>query len=162
MSSTRLAVVLLAATCVTLMGCSASQPLGVGYVGDPYAPSFEATTPTGEQIHFDTTTGMGRQAILLFYKPGCELCKADIPRLTDIYQRRPDVVIIGIPVGQSPTSTETPPFPLLLDPDLTLAARYQVTETPTVVVIEDGRIRHASHRLPAQPFGQVQLASSRH
>jgi thiol-disulfide isomerase/thioredoxin len=114
-------------------------------VAEPAAP-FAATTVQGQEVRLDDLRG--KTVILNFWATWCPPCRAELPTLIAFNEelRGRDVKLVGIAVGPSQTPGAVKPFmqqagvdyPVILDADRGIAARYGVRTLPTTVVISPG------------------------
>jgi len=120
------------------------------------APDFERTTLSGDRVRRDDWTG--RVVILNFWATWCAPCREEIPRLIDLQNEYSpdDVRVVGVSIDEEGESAVRPyaekmdiSYPILLDPDRSLAEAYDGHyAVPTTFVIDpEGRIRQRYMRV---------------
>ena len=91
----------------------------------------------------------GKKVFLNFWATWCPPCKAEMPEIEKLYQetKDSDLVIVSIEIGEplgtvkSFIDTNKYNFKVLLDPDQSVAAKYNIASIPTSYFIdEDGNI----------------------
>lgn len=107
------------------------------------APDFTLQTPDGQSVTLSDQTG---QPILVFlWASWCTVCKATLPGLEPVYQEYApqgfEILAVNMTAQDTAASainffqTEGYSFPMLLDPDGTVAQQYQLHALPTSVLI---------------------------
>lgn len=91
----------------------------------------------------------GKKVFLNFWATWCPPCKAEMPEIEKLYQETKDsnLVIVAVEIGE-PLDTVKPfidknkyNFKVLLDPDQSVATKYNITSIPTSYFIDvDGNI----------------------
>jgi len=91
----------------------------------------------------------GKRVFLNFWATWCPPCKAEMPEIEKLYQetKNSNLVIVAVEIGE-PLSTVKPfidsnkyNFKVLIDPDQSVAAQYNITSIPTSYFIDvDGNI----------------------
>ncbi len=91
----------------------------------------------------------GKKVFLNFWATWCPPCKAEMPEIEKLYQetKDSDLVIVAVEIGE-PLDTVKPfidknkyNFKVLLDPDQSVATKYNITSIPTSYFIDtDGNI----------------------
>ena len=122
---------------------------GIGRVApeiNSLAPPFEGSTITGS--HLRLLDLRGETVILNFWATWCAPCITEMPLLQTFYEDS-GIQIIGINLGEQPilvtqwVETNHLTFDILLDPQLTIAADYQIRGQPsTYIITADGIISH--------------------
>jgi DsbE subfamily thiol:disulfide oxidoreductase len=115
-------------------------------VGRP-APTFRLPTVDGAAIALDDLRG--RPVVLNFWATWCGPCKAEMPELQALADRRAGgVSVVGVDMQES--AEEVAPFlaslgitfPIVLDRDGTVTRRYLVRGVPTTFLIDgEGIVR---------------------
>jgi len=176
MSVRRSSLLLLLIVVVGLMACAADEPSsdGPASASDTEAttstaeaqaptarrsiPSFEATTLGG-----DTMTNAdweGQVVVLNFWATWCAPCRIEIPRLIDLYNEMPasDVRVVGISIDEEGADVVVPyaeemeiPYPLILDPDQSLAEAFggHYAVPTTFIIDQEGTVRQRFMRVVA-------------
>jgi peroxiredoxin len=91
----------------------------------------------------------GKKVFLNFWATWCPPCKAEMPEIEKLYQetKDSDLVIVAVEIGE-PLDTVKPfidknkyNFKVLLDPDQSVATKYNIASIPTSYFIDvDGNI----------------------
>ena len=91
----------------------------------------------------------GKKVFLNFWATWCPPCKAEMPEIEKLYQetKDSDLVIVAVEIGEpldtvkSFIDSNKYNFKVLLDPDQTVATKYNITSIPTSYFIDaDGNI----------------------
>jgi peroxiredoxin len=110
------------------------------------APRFTAPLLDGNE--FDLGPHIGQKAILLdFWSIYCVSCVQEMPKLVDIYQRYADkgFLVVGVDLDSFGTKRVVKfvegldfkiPYPIVIDKQRQVAAKYGVSVLPTTVVID--------------------------
>jgi peroxiredoxin len=109
------------------------------------APRFAA--PVLEGPDFDVGPLLGKKAVLLsFWSIYCVSCVQEIPSLVEIYKRhKEDLEVVGVGMDSFGTKRVAQfvkgldyriPYPLVIDRDRQIGARYGVSELPTTILID--------------------------
>jgi peroxiredoxin len=86
----------------------------------------------------------GKKVFLNFWATWCPPCKAEMPEIEKLYQetKDTDLVIVAVEIGE-PLDTVKPfiennkyNFKVLLDPDQSVATKYNITSIPTSYFID--------------------------
>ena len=86
----------------------------------------------------------GKKVFLNFWATWCPPCKAEMPEIEKLYQetKNSNLVIVAVEIGE-PLSTVKPfidsnkyNFRVLIDPDQSVAAKYNITSIPTSYFID--------------------------
>lgn len=118
-----------------------------GKVGD-VLQSFSLPTASGET--WTTASLDGQAAILTFWASWCGPCKRELPALAELYEQysAQGLMVIGINIDQDVRDAQAYlranplPFPVLLDTDNALMARFDAQSVPTTFwVTRTGQIR---------------------
>lgn len=109
------------------------------------APRFMLTTLAGDFIDLERLRGS--TVIINFWATWCEPCRIEMPILQAFYEARPDSVrILAVNLGESPEAVGAwvnefgLTFDILLDPQQTVAALYQLRGQPSTYVLTAGGI----------------------
>ena len=117
------------------------------FVGSP-APDFDVVTPDGERIRLSDLRGQG--VLINFWATWCGPCRAEMPTLQAIYdqQKARGFTIVGINLREPARPIQRfmqelgLTFPVALDPEGSVAARYQAINIPASFFVDrDGIIR---------------------
>lgn len=114
------------------------------------APPFDALTLAGERVSLLDLRG--NPVIINFWATWCEPCRVEMPELQGLYERREDVTVLAVNLGE-PLAVIQPwvealdlSYPLVLDPAGEITAAYRVRVQPTTYLIgAEGRIQHISY-----------------
>jgi peroxiredoxin len=115
-------------------------------VGD-LAPVFSLTTLDGETVSWESL--LGRPVVLSFWVTWCGHCRTQTPRLIAAHERyaAQGVQFVGISVNESRDSVapyvdqQSIPYPIVLDSDGAVGARYGVRGFPTTYFLDhEGRV----------------------
>ncbi len=118
--------------------------------GDP-ATDFRLKTVSGES--FELSTLSGEKILLHFWADWCTECRAEFPKLqkAHLLLKDQDFKIIAINVGQTQEHVQSfvdyfdISFPMLMDPDMAIAQKYQIRGLPVSVLINRDFTIHQSH-----------------
>ena len=86
----------------------------------------------------------GKKVFLNFWATWCPPCKAEMPEIEKLYQetKNSNLVIVAVEIGE-PLNTVKPfidsnkyNFKVLIDPDQSVAAQYNITSIPTSYFID--------------------------
>jgi peroxiredoxin len=111
-------------------------------------PDFSLRSVNGETISLSSMRG--KPVVLVFVASWCEVCREEMPTMVETYKAHQvhDVVFLAVDSNEdrAPVAKFRDefgiPFPLLLDADGSVAARYDVKGTPTNFFIDrGGRVR---------------------
>ncbi|MDQ0338924.1 peroxiredoxin [Caldalkalibacillus uzonensis] len=126
-----------------------AESVGLAY-GD-IAPDFKLATLSGEEITLSDLRG--KKVILNIWASWCPPCRAEMPDMQQFYEEYQDEVeILAVNLFESEASLESVKrfveeyeltFPVLLDENSEVAAKYQALTIPTSYVIDsNGVIQH--------------------
>lgn len=109
-------------------------------VGDP-APIFSLPTPSGAPVGNEQL--LGRDAVLLFWNPGCGFCRRLVPDLhewaNEAGPERPKVVVVTS--GRPEDTSDLTFADVLLEPRFATGKRFGASGTPSGVALDaDGKI----------------------
>lgn len=119
------------------------------------APEFQLQQVNGQKISLADLRG--HPAIIIFWTSWCPICKAEAPEFNRLMRRHraSGIRVLGINIQESEKRTRDGirnfgiRYPVGLDTDASVARRYQVTATPTVIFVDAyGTIRYRGNRLP--------------
>lgn len=128
---------------VSLVGMAARPPL----VGGP-APDFTLKDLEGRSVSL--ADHRGKVVLLNFWATWCEPCKKEMPEMQAAYEKLKDrgFVILAVNFGEDPDPAAAfghhgrLTFPILLDPRVQVAARYEVVTLPVSFYIDsEGMVR---------------------
>lgn len=145
-SAPRLALLLLAGL-IGSFGGFAAEPVLMPVPGRPLASDFTLADPDG--LLHRLSDHRGRPVILNFWATWCPPCRAEMPSMQRAHETlvKEGIVLIAVNVGDDIDSIDEflavlpVTFPLPLDRDGQVAARYPMRGLPTTFVIDpNGRI----------------------
>lgn len=147
----------LAAGCVS--GSSTAQ--------NAKAPAFTLKNVAGEEVRFEDVLKSNKAVLLNFWATWCPPCREEIPdliRLQKDYGAK-GFTVLGIDVGESANKVSAFSqkfginYPLLLDRDQQVAARYGLVGIPTsFLVTSEGKIIGEYHEAKQDLFDDVKKA----
>jgi protein-disulfide isomerase/uncharacterized membrane protein/peroxiredoxin len=89
----------------------------------------------------------GRVSVINFWASWCGPCRKELPALAGLARRDPELGVLAVNVDRDVAAAkrflggQAPPFPVLLDPDSSLAGRFDVVSMPTTLLVDaDGRV----------------------
>ncbi|HLE62386.1 MAG TPA: TlpA disulfide reductase family protein [Pyrinomonadaceae bacterium] len=119
------------------------------------APEFQLRRMDGRTISL--ADFRGHPAVLIFWTSWCSFCKAEAPEFNRLVRRyrAKGVRLLGINVQDSEKRTRAGirdfgiRYPVVRDVDASVARRYQVAATPTVIFLDaQGVVTYRGNRLP--------------
>jgi thiol-disulfide isomerase/thioredoxin len=158
MTSTRTAL-LLSLTLTLALGACASAPAREATHERPVA-ALELVDMDGGRHDVQALLASGRLVTLVFWQTWCASCLAETPRLIEASREHAGrIEFFGVVSGSDGTVDDAEvrsltgrlgtPYPQVRDRDASLSERFEVTGTPTLVVLgPSGRIVYRGHRLP--------------
>jgi peroxiredoxin len=169
MSKVKLGTLITVVLCVgvVFMGCSSKvvnpdrQPAAtneakIGTEVGNNAPDFSLTKIDGLQISLADL--QGRPAVLIFWTAWCPICKEEAPLFNAVaekYEPR-GVHVLGINIKDSVARTQGGikdfgiRYTVARDADASVAHRYRVTGTPTIVLLDRlGVVQYFGNELPS-------------
>ena len=125
-----------------------NKPIGINpSVSKTKAIDFNLKDLDGNEVSLSSLKG--KKVFLNFWATWCPPCKAEMPEIEKLYQetKDSDLVIITVDIGES-LDTVKPfvesnkyNFKVLLDPDQSVATKYNISSIPTSYFIDaDGNI----------------------
>ena len=123
-------------------------------VGDA-APEFQLQQLNGQTISLADLRG--HPVVLIFWTSWCSICKGEAPEFNRLARRHraSGINLLGINIQESEKRIRSGikafgiRYPVARDADASVARRYQVMATPTVIFIDaQGTIRYRGNRLP--------------
>jgi thiol-disulfide isomerase/thioredoxin len=149
---------LIAFAAALAIGCSPQPPWSPSRVVPDSLPATPLITLEGTRTDLSTFIH-GRTAVIDFWATWCDTCVGEIDalkRLDTQARARPDALIVGVAVGESPETVAAfvrergVGFAQLIDEDFRLADALGERSVPvTLVVDRAGRIVHRGHALDA-------------
>ncbi|MCA1616386.1 MAG: TlpA family protein disulfide reductase [Acidobacteria bacterium] len=135
-------------------GSPSSARVGTA-VGDT-APDFRLTGLDGSEVKLADLRG--RPAVLIFWTAWCPVCKEEAPHFNELaaqYEPR-GVSVLGINIQDSVARTEGGirdfgiRYAVARDPDASVTRRYNVTGTPTIILLDsNGLVQYFGNEVPA-------------
>lgn len=145
-----------ATTTKSAMTTGNSAPHNTGTAPGDTAPDFQLTKMDGSQV---SVAGLrGRPVVLIFWTAWCPVCKEEAPHFNELSaQYEPKgVSVLGINIQDSVARTEGGirdfgiRYAVARDPDASVTRRYNVTGTPTIILLDgDGVVQYFGNELPA-------------
>ena len=123
-------------------------------VGDA-APEFQLQQINRQTISLADLRG--HPVVLIFWTSWCSICKAEAPEVNRLARRHraSGIQLLGINIRESEKRTREGikdfriRYSVARDADASVARRYQVTATPTVIFIDaQGTVSYRGNRLP--------------
>jgi peroxiredoxin len=144
----------IAALCLTTASCAGGPTSGgAAHAHGGAAPDFTLPTLDGKTVHLSDFTG--KNVVLLdFWSTTCDPCMMEMPHLVELYKQHKDEGLVVLAVSldgpesralvSSVVNDKGMVFPVLLDEETTVVARYDPKrEMPFAVVIDrNGSIVH--------------------
>lgn len=124
-------------------------------VGD-LAPEFELAKLDGTTVSFEDL--QGEPAVIVFWTAWCPSCKEEAPEINKLVANfgGKGVRVLGVNIGEGEARVREGikefgiEYDVVRDADTTVAKRYGVVGTPTIVFLDrDGITRYAGNELPA-------------
>jgi peroxiredoxin len=105
------------------------------------APVFELTGVDGSKYSLTETLQSRPLVVLAFFKVSCPVCQLIAPYWERLHQSHPDVPIWGISQDDAEATKAFASmfgctFPMLLDKQLSATVDYDLTNVPTVFVVQ--------------------------
>lgn len=122
--------------------------VGVGLQVGNKLPSIALETLEGHI--FDEKEMLGKKVLVNFWATWCGPCRMEMPDIIKFQKEHPDLMVIGINIGES--ESEIRPFveeyqmdfPILLDKTTELAEQFEILAIPTTYFLHsDGTIAEA-------------------
>ncbi|MCA1567732.1 MAG: TlpA family protein disulfide reductase [Acidobacteria bacterium] len=150
-----------AQTSASMPAAAAAEPGGassvakVGTAVGESAPDFQLTQLDGAQVSPQELRG--RPAVLVFWTAWCPSCKEEAPHINELAAKyEPQGVrVVGINIQDSPARLAGGikdfgiKYPVASDADASVARRYKVVGTPTIVFLdEQGIVQYFGNELP--------------
>jgi peroxiredoxin len=119
------------------------------------APDFELAKLDGTKVSFNDIEG--NPAVIVFWTAWCPSCKEEAPHINKLAEEFDGngVRVLGINIGEGEARVKEGikdfgiKYDVLRDADTSVAKRYNVVGTPTVVFLdEDGVVRYFGNELP--------------
>jgi peroxiredoxin len=123
---------------ITGIASGSTQPPNVGQ----QAPDFYFENPEGEATSLSQL--QGKPVLVNFWATWCSPCRYEMPFLQQVYQERPgdELVLLAVNVGENSSQVSQFmesagfTFTVLLDQQVTVARRYNVTGIPATFFID--------------------------
>lgn len=143
---TKITSVIILILALAISSCSSPAP-AVGKV----APDFQLQNLDGQAVSLSDFRG--RPVLLNFWASWCEPCRFEMPFIQKVFEdevwSEKGLVILGVDIGESPTTVEEfveafgLTFPMLLDINQDVALKYNIRGIPTTFLIDkDGIIQN--------------------
>ena len=99
-----------------------------------FAHAFELDDFTGKKVNLEDKIGQGKWTLVMFWAHDCSLCRAESPAISEFFDRRKDVDVIGISIdGEANKALSkaflaevNPSFPSYLSELPLVAVNYKV------------------------------------
>lgn len=157
---------IVAATALLMMtGCMKDS--GARPSGTDSALSFSLQDIKGQTVSLDVALKNNKAVLLNFWATWCPPCREEIPELIRLQNEygKSGFTVLGIDVGESPAKVSTfmnkmgMNYPVLLDRDQAVAARYRIVGIPTsYLVSSEGKIIGEYHAATPDLFADVKKA----
>ncbi len=143
----------LAVVMAALTGCAVAEA--------PVATDVVLIDTDGERLDLDAALARGEHVALVFWQTWCESCAREAPTVAEARRRWGQRLrFVGVVPGRDADVDDAEvarvraawgyDFPQVRDRDLSLARRFGVEGTPTIVVLgAEGRVRYRGSRAPA-------------
>jgi peroxiredoxin len=109
------------------------------HLGAPL-PAFTGTTVNGSE--FDSNSALGMVLVVQFFEQGCEPCDARFEEAAGLYSDHRGLVVVGvslepsIEVARGLVNRHSLKFPVLFDPERTVATRLGVAGPKTGLAVD--------------------------
>ena len=105
------------------------------------APPLELAGIDGKRYNLQLAASSTNGVVLAFFKVSCPVCQYALPFIERLYQRYPGLNIWGVSQDDIPSTSAFVAqyglsFPILLDHDLKSTVDYDLTNVPTVFLID--------------------------
>ena len=136
------------------VAAATAEEHGGANVGDA-APEFQLQQVNGQTISLEDLRG--HPAVIIFWTSWCPICKAEASEFNRLARRHraSGIRVLGINIQESEKRTRAGikdfgiRYPVARDTDASVARRYQVVATPTVIFLDaEGVIKYRGARLP--------------
>lgn len=146
-------IFLLLCSACFLSGCSDEAPSAIR-LGDQ-APPFTTNDLQGQAVSL--AHHRGKPVVLRFFQPDCKFCRADTAVFNEYYRVHKEKGLGVIYINTEPKPGEVQKFidelgitfPVVLDPDRTIADQYRVQVVPQTIILS------ADHRVIGAILGGV-------
>ncbi|MBS0054831.1 protein disulfide oxidoreductase [Yersinia sp. Marseille-Q3913] len=127
--------------------------LGMDWLRSPQAPPDWSDTPlqtlTGETVSLQAMS-QNKPLLIYFWATWCGVCKFTSPSVNQLVQEGENVLTVALRSGDAPQverwlSKKGYQLPVVNDPSGQLSAQWQVSVTPTLVILYQGKmVQHTS------------------
>lgn len=127
--------------------------LGMDWLRSPQAPSDWSDTPlqtlTGETVSLQAMS-QNKPLLIYFWATWCGVCKFTSPSVNQLAQEGENVLTVALRSGDAPQlerwlSKKGYQLPVVNDSSGQLSAQWQVSVTPTLVILYQGKmVQHTS------------------
>ncbi|QDW32785.1 protein disulfide oxidoreductase [Yersinia sp. KBS0713] len=127
--------------------------LGMDWLRSPQAPSDWSDTPlqtlTGETVSLQAMS-QNKPLLIYFWATWCGVCKFTSPSVNQLAQEGENVLTVALRSGDTPQlerwlSKKGYQLPVVNDSSGQLSAQWQVSVTPTLVILYQGKmVQHTS------------------
>ena len=127
------------------LGLVLEQPQPVGLPVNSQAPAFSLADLDNAIVTLDTLRGSGQPILLFFSEPGCSACDTILPDV-GTWQREHAERLVIVPISRGKAEVNRAKSKahkvqnFLIQRDREVAEAYRVENTPSAVLVSDGRI----------------------
>ena len=140
---------------IILLGLFACSDTAVGPREGQTAPTFEALQMDGSTLKLDDYRG--KPTVLVFWASWCGPCRQEAPdvaRVAKSYGNQVNMVSINagesLEVAKRASVQMGITWPVVLDTDASIQAKYKVTGIPLVLILDaNGLVRHRNNGVPS-------------
>ena len=119
------------------------------------APAFEAVRMDGSKAALSDYRG--RPTVMVFWASWCGPCRKEAPDIARVAKSYgTQIHLLGVNASEPIEAAKRAAvqmgitWPVVMDPDGSIQAKYQVTGIPLVLILDaEGRVRHRNNGLPS-------------